>query len=115
MRAADSDSFEPIDPIVPAGVPAPVPEACDAPVAPPLPAGSEVRAGVLYGVAAYLFWGLSVVYFKSISHVPPLEILAHRILWSVPLLFAWLAVRGRLGDLRAVLRTRRTVGILLVT
>jgi chloramphenicol-sensitive protein RarD len=109
MRAADPG---PIDPIVPA---APVPEACDAPAAPPVPAGSEVRAGVLYGMAAYLFWGLSIFYFKAIAGVPPLEILAHRILWSVPLLLAWLAARGRLGELRAVLRARRTVGILLVT
>jgi chloramphenicol-sensitive protein RarD len=119
MRAGDSESIEPsdpvLDPIVPAGAPVPVPEACDAPVAEPVPAGSEVRAGVLYGAAAYLFWGLSVLYFKAISRVAPLEILAHRILWSVPLLFVWLAVRGRLGDLRAVLRARRTVGILLAT
>jgi len=112
MRAGDSEH---LDPIVPAGVPAPVPEVCDAPLAPPLPAGSESRAGVLYGVAAYAFWGLSIFYFKAISRVPPLEILAHRILWAVPLLFAWLAARGRLGELRAVLRARRTVGILLVT
>jgi EamA domain-containing membrane protein RarD len=46
---------------------------------------------------------------------PPLEILAHRILWSVPFLFGWLAARGRLGELRAALRARRTVAILLVT
>lgn len=112
MRPSDS---KPIDPIVPAGVPAPVPEVCDAPVAPPLPAGSETRAGVLYGVAAYTFWGVSVFYFKAIALVPPLEILAHRILWSVPLLLGWLAARGRLDELRAVLRARRTMGILLVT
>ncbi len=112
MRTGDS---EPIDPIVPAGVSAPVPEVCDAPVAPPLPAGAETRAGVLYGVAAYTFWGLAVFYFKAIAVVPPLEILAHRILWAVPLLLAWLAARGRLGELRDVLRKRRTVAILLVT
>lgn len=105
MRTVDSDPI----------VPAPVPEACDAPVAPPVPAGSEARAGLLYGAAAYIFWGLSIFYFKAISGVPPLEILAHRILWSVPLLLAWLAARGRLGELRAILRTRRTLGMLLIT
>lgn len=109
------EKTRPIDPIVPAGAPAPVPEVCDAPVAPPVPAGSEARAGILYGLAAYTFWGLAVFYFKAIAGVPPLEILAHRILWSVPLLLAWLAARGRLGDLRDVLRARRTVAILLVT
>lgn len=109
---------EPLDPIVPAGVSAPVPEVCDAPRAaamPEIPAGSEVRSGFLYGLAAYLFWGLSIFYFKSIGRVAPLEILAHRILWSVPLLLAWLGFRGRFGDLRAVLRTPRTVAILLAT
>ncbi len=112
MRPGDSN---PPDPIVPSGAPAPVPEACDAPVALPVPAGAEARIGVLYGLAAYTFWGLAVFYFKAIASVPPLEILAHRILWSVPFLLGWLAVRGRLGDLRAVLRSRRTVAILLVT
>ena len=112
MASGDS---EPLDPIVPSGAPAPVPEACDAPVAPPVPNGAEARIGVLYGLAAYTFWGLAVFYFKAIANVPPLEILAHRILWSVPFLLGWLAVRGRLGDLRAALRSRRTVAILLVT
>lgn len=118
MRSGDS---EPLDPIVPAGVSAPVPEACDAPLAPPMPAmsaigaGSEARSGFFYGLAAYLFWGLAIFYFKAVGRVAPMEILAHRILWSVPLLLAWLAARGRLGDLRAVLRAPRTVAILLVT
>jgi chloramphenicol-sensitive protein RarD len=106
---------EALDPIVPAGVSAPVPEVCDAPLGPPVPAGSEARSGFLNGAAAYLFWGLSIFYFKAIGRVAPPEILAHRILWSVPLLLGWLAVRGRLGDLRAVLRAPRTIGILLVT
>lgn len=114
-RLMPSGGSEPLDPILPAGVPAPVPEVCDAPIEPPVPAGSEARLGVLYGVAAYLFWGLAVLYFKAVAHVPALEILAHRILWSVPLLLGWLAVRGRMGDLRATLRQRRTVGILLLT
>lgn len=112
MDPADS---RPLDPIVPSGAPAPVPEVCDAPVAPPVPDGAEARIGLVYGLGAYTFWGLSVFYFKAIASVPPLEILAYRILWSVPLLLAWLWARGRLGDLRAVLRTRRTVAILLVT
>lgn len=106
---------ETLDPIVPAGVSAPVPEVCDAPLGPPAPAGTETRSGLLYGIAAYLFWGLSIFYFKSIHVVAPLEILSHRILWSVPLLLGWLGFRGRLGDLRAVLRSPRTVGILLAS
>ena len=118
MRAGGSglnDPIDPIDPIVPSGAPAPVPEVCDAPVAPRVPEGAEARIGVVYGLGAYTFWGLSVFYFKAIASVSPLEILGHRILWSLPFLLGWLAARGRLGDLRAVLRARRTVAILLVT
>ncbi len=78
-------------------------------------ATDEARTGVLYGVLAYLTWGFSVFYFKALGSVPPVEILAHRIVWAVPLLLAWLAWRGRLGDLRQALSQRRTVLILLVT
>ncbi len=92
------------------GTPASVPEGL-----PEVSAGREGRLGVLYGLAAYTFWGLSIFYFKAIRGVAPLEILAHRILWSVPLLLAWLAARGRLGDLKAALRTRRTVAVLAVS
>ena len=75
----------------------------------------ETRKGVLYGVLAYLTWGFSVFYFKALGSVPPVEILAHRIVWSVPLLLGWLAWRGRLGNLRQALSQRRTILILLVT
>lgn len=40
----------------------------------------------MYGASAYLFWGLVPLYFKAVANVPPLEVLAHRVLWSVVLL-----------------------------
>jgi chloramphenicol-sensitive protein RarD len=111
MRAGDS---EPVP--TPLIAPAPVPECNDIPAVVPVhPSPSETRIGVLYALAAFLFWGLSVLYFKAVAHVPPFEILAHRILWAVPLLLGWLAARGRLGELWAALRERRNVGILLIT
>src|SRR5215212_1801562 len=64
-RPMSSGDSRPLDPIVPSGAPAPVPEVCDAPVAPPMPEGSEARIGVVYGLAAYTFWGLAVFYFKA--------------------------------------------------
>ncbi|HYG63983.1 MAG TPA: EamA family transporter RarD [Thermoanaerobaculia bacterium] len=84
------------------------------PDAPPS-AAEEVRKGALYAIAAYLWWGFSVFYFKAVAGVPPLEIMAHRVVWSVPLLFAWLAWRGRLADVRRAVSDRRTLAILLVT
>ncbi|MEZ4235162.1 MAG: EamA family transporter RarD [Myxococcota bacterium] len=66
--------------------------------------------GLAAGVAAYALWGLLPLYWKLLGAVPPLELLAHRIVWSLVALGAVVAVAGRLpGLLRAL--DRRTVGI----
>ena len=51
--------------------------------------------GLAYALSAYLAWGISPVYFKALAGVPPLEILAHRVVWSLLLLSALLAEIGR--------------------
>lgn len=84
--------------------------ALEKPSAPvPSAATESARVGVAYGLAAYLAWGLAVLYFKAIARVPAFEILAHRIVWSAPLLVAWLAWRGRLREIRPALADRRTL------
>lgn len=65
---------------------------------------SQGLRGVLAMVAASTIWGLSSLYYKLLSPVPPLEVLAHRTLWSLVLFAVILSARGRLGDIRAVLR-----------
>ena len=72
-------------------------------------------AGVGYALGAFGLWGLFPLYFKAVAAIPPPEVLAHRILWSVVfvalLLFAlrqWPAVRVALGD-------RRMAGRLLLS
>jgi len=73
------------------------------------------RSGVAAALAAYIFWGLAPFYFKWIHAAPPLEIIAHRILWSIPLLAGFLLLRDR-GQFLARLRLPpRTVLALLVT
>ncbi|WP_347313055.1 EamA family transporter RarD [Defluviimonas sp. SAOS-178_SWC] len=57
---------------------------------------TEAAKGVLAMVVACTVWGLSGIYFKAIAHVPPLEVLAHRTLWSLVFFLAVLAVQGRL-------------------
>ncbi|SHO58272.1 EamA family transporter RarD [Vibrio quintilis] len=42
----------------------------------------QARQGVLFAISAYLMWGIAPIYFKTIQHVPPAEILCHRIIWS---------------------------------
>lgn len=60
-------------------------------------------------VGACMIWGLSPLYYKLLTHVPPQEILAHRALWSLIFFAALLAVQGRLHEIAAVLRSRRQV------
>ncbi|WP_305787730.1 EamA family transporter RarD [Symbioplanes lichenis] len=43
----------------------------------------EERRGYLHGLAAYALWGVFPIYFKLLRPASPLEILAHRVLWSV--------------------------------
>ncbi|MEM8962540.1 MAG: EamA family transporter RarD [Acidobacteriota bacterium] len=76
---------------------------------------ASTREGFINALGAYLAWGFIVFYFKAVDHVPPLEVLAHRIAWSVPLLMAVLVWQGRLASVRTVLRDRRTLGVLLAT
>ena len=75
----------------------------------------DSRHGLLYGLAAYGLWGLIPLYFKSVADVAPLEVLAHRALWSfvmLALLIGWL---GRWAELRRELRSPRLLAMLALT
>lgn len=56
----------------------------------------EGFVGVLYALGAFGIWGLTPVYFKAVAHVPAIEVVAHRIVWALPLLWAALLWRRRL-------------------
>lgn len=43
---------------------------------------AAARGGLLYGLSAYIIWGVIPIYFKAVSHVKPLVVLYHRIIWS---------------------------------
>ena len=71
--------------------------------------------GLALGVAAYGLWGVLPVYFKALRSVDRCDIVAHRIVWSVPVLAALLSVSGAWGEVREALRNRRVVLLLTVT
>lgn len=73
------------------------------------------RAGILYGLAAYGWWGFVPLYFKVVADIAPMEVLAHRVLWSLVLLTILLALRRRLPRLGTLLRDRRTLSVLGLT
>ena len=79
------------------------------------PHDQETRRGYLYGIAAYGLWGVLPIYFKAMPGVPAVDMVAHRIIWSLPLLALLLTLAGRWGDITAALRARRTMVLLLVT
>lgn len=51
------------------------------------------RGGVIAALSAFTFWGLVPIYYKGLETVGAWEVLAHRVLWSVPLLVLFLAIR----------------------
>jgi chloramphenicol-sensitive protein RarD len=79
------------------------------------PQTGDTPSGFVYATSAYLLWGVLPLYMKAIDHIPPVEIIAHRILWSVPVAGLILILLGRTGDLVRALRTPRMVAMAAVT
>jgi chloramphenicol-sensitive protein RarD len=73
------------------------------------------REGIVAAFLAYSLWGALPVYFKLVSSVEALEILAHRIVWAVPFGALIIAMRRQLPEVRAVLSAPRTALLLLVS
>lgn len=63
--------------------------------------------GFLYALSSYLIWGFLPLFMKALAHVPPAEVISHRILWSLPVALLVLLLRGRTADLKLALRTPR--------
>lgn len=67
-------------------------------------AHNETSRGVLYAVGAYCCWGLFPLYWKPLHHLPPLEILCHRIVWSAVFLLIVLGCKRHWGWLADIAR-----------
>ena len=75
----------------------------------------QARAGLLWGLSAYLMWGFIVFYFRAVAQVPALEVLAHRVVWSVLLLGILLGFRGRWRENLARAYKPRVLATLVVS
>jgi chloramphenicol-sensitive protein RarD len=67
----------------------------------------EQRAGVLFALSAFVFWGFFPVYIKALGSTPAVEILGHRVCWSVPFIAALLCGRRGWATLWRALASRR--------
>lgn len=76
---------------------------------------TDTTKGVLAIVGASTIWGLSAMYYKLLAHVPPLEVLSHRTLWSLLFFGIVLLVQGRFGQVAGHLRAPRTLGLLALS
>lgn len=82
---------------------------------PDKPQHSAEHIGIAAALAAYILWGLAPIYFKQIQSVAPLEVIAHRILWSIPILAGFLWLRDRSAFVQRMRLPARTIGILLIS
>ena len=80
-----------------------------------LDAASNARRGFLLALGAYLLWGLLPFYMKAVAHLPLAEVIAHRIVWSVPIAAAVLVWAGRTADFKAAIRSPRTISMAALT
>jgi len=73
---------------------------------------NTVRDGFIFGVSAYFIWGIVPIYWPHLQPASPLEILAHRVIWS--LLFLAVIGRNKFSQIRIILSNRRSLLLLTI-
>jgi chloramphenicol-sensitive protein RarD len=77
---------------------------------------SATSRGLGFALGAYLIWGLIVpMYMKQLAHVPPLEIVAQRIVWALPFTLFVIWWRGLFGAVGRIFRSPRDLAVLAAT
>jgi chloramphenicol-sensitive protein RarD len=75
----------------------------------------SVKAGVIFALAAYTMWGIAPMYFKLLTSVPALEIVMHRIVWSVLVLCLLLVVRKKFSQVFRAIRDPKVIATLSIS
>ncbi|MCF6320339.1 MAG: EamA family transporter RarD [Rhizobiaceae bacterium] len=73
------------------------------------------RAGFAYALSAFTFWGFLPFFMKAVAHIDTLEVLAHRVIWSIPIALAVLLFTGRTNDLVRVLTSPRKLVVISIS
>jgi chloramphenicol-sensitive protein RarD len=76
---------------------------------------SQPAAGVLFAFGAFLIWGLGPLYWKALDQVGALEIIMHRIIWSLVFLFPIIIASRRWAEFKTTLANAKLLSILLIT
>jgi len=72
-----------------------------------------MNKGIWYGIGAYVTWGLFPIYWKWLHHVPALQLIGHRILWSFLMLFVAILTSRQWNIFRAAVLAPRVLRIYL--
>jgi len=78
-------------------------------------AHKRARAGLMFGLAAYGLWGVMPIYFKLLQAVPSIDIVAHRIVWSLVVLAVLTTVARAWNQIGTAIRSRKTLAMLFLT
>ncbi|AYD00357.1 EamA family transporter RarD [Neorhizobium sp. NCHU2750] len=81
----------------------------------PAATNEDTPRGFAFGLTAYFLWGFLPFYLKAIGHLPAMEVLAHRAIWSVPVAGVVLLLLRRTQDVGAALKNPRMLGMACVT
>lgn len=79
------------------------------------PQTGDSPRGFAFALMAYVLWGFLPFFMKAVSHIPAPEVVAHRIVWSVPLAGLVLVWLGRTADIKAALRSPRMLAMATLT
>ncbi len=77
--------------------------------------GGDSLAGFGFAFSAYFLWGFLPLYMKLMDHIPPVEIVTHRIIWSIPVAAALLISLRRTRDIREALTSPKVLAMGCVT
>jgi chloramphenicol-sensitive protein RarD len=72
-------------------------------------------SGILYAVSAFLMWGLAPLFFRALRPATALEILSHRVVWSLLLMVILVAALRDLRDVPRALYSPRRIGLYVLT
>lgn len=79
------------------------------------PETGDSPRGFAFALTAYVLWGFLPFFMKAVAHIPASEVVAHRIVWSVPLAGLVLVWLGRTADIKAALRSPRMLAMATLT
>ncbi|MCF2906260.1 EamA family transporter RarD [Octadecabacter sp. CECT 8868] len=79
------------------------------------PPNEDTLRGFGFAFSAYFLWGFLPLYLKYVDHIPAVQVVAHRVLWSVPIVGVVLILLGRTKDVRRILRDPKSLAMGAIT